>query len=286
MKNNHLDRVKKILKAIKIPMQPKVVQELNTAVMREDVSIQEIANIVAKDPALSMKVLKIANSSMFGLRSKVDSISQSLSFMGLKMFKRAVLASAVRDIYDQKIPSYSKIFWKHSELAATSCSLVAKLIHSQYAEEAYLIGLFHDCGVPVMADNFSNYSEDFAAIAMSGEQMAMAREEESFAVNHAMVGYVLAQQWGFPKPICSVILRHHNYRNMSSLDHETQDLLAILVLSEYLVSTYDSNNASEQFDDIAWIKNNPLIAEVLGVTEQDIDDLRYELITTFASQNE
>lgn len=269
--------------SIEIPAQPHVVSSLVEVINSDDVSIADVADIVKKDPSLSAQVLKVANSPFFGLRNRVDSIPYALSLMGLKVFKRAILASALREVYGKDATApWFEAFWTHSEFVAGACGIGARKFCRELFEEAYLAGLFHDCGIPLMVKRFPGY-EECALKAMSSVASLISDEENQFGTNHAVVGYLLSRSWHLPESVCLAILKHHDVGDCRSVDGATQSLLSVLMISEYVVINYDGTGNVNTLGADQWLEQHTDIIDILGVDVDDINDISYEFTDTLLS---
>lgn len=268
--------------SIEIPAQPHVISNLIQLINSEEVCIADVADVVKKDPSLSAQVLKVANSPFFGLRNRVDSIPYALSLMGLTVFKRAILASALREAYGKNTAPWFEAFWTHSEFVAGVCGIVARKFCRELFEEAYLAGLFHDCGIPLMVKRFPEF-EDCALKAMSSIAPLISEEEEQFGTNHAVVGYLLSRSWHLPESVCLAILKHHDVGDCLSVDSATQSLLSALMISEYVVVNYDGTGNVNTLGADQWLEERTDIIDILGVNADDINDISYEFTDTLLS---
>lgn len=269
---------------IEIPAQPLVVSKLIELINSEDVSISDVADMVKKDPSLSAQVLKVANSPFFGLRNRVDSIPYALSLMGLKVFSRAILTSALREIYGREASApWFQAFWTHSEFVSGCCGIVAKKFCREMFEDAYIVGLFHDCGIPLMVKRFSEY-ESCAYEAMGSEESIVLEEDDCFGTNHAVVGYLLARSWRLPEFVSLAILKHHDAGDCLSVEnHQAQNLLSILMISEYVVANYDGTGNVKTIDVDQWLEQHSDVVDILGVNADDINDISYEFTDVLLS---
>lgn len=269
---------KKMDYSVEIPAQPHVVAELSKLINDEDFNFSNAAKIVAKDPALVARVLKVVNSPVFGMRRKIDSIDTALNMMGLKIFQRAVLASALREAYEREAPVNWNMFWTHSELVAGCCELIANKFCRELSGEAFLLGLFHDCGIPLMLKRFQDYGKHSES-AMSMHTSATISESKEYGTNHAIAGYYLTKSWGLSESIRNVILNHHYCGNkVINSDMRTRQLFAVLRLSEYVVKGYDSTGNMKSLSIAEWLENNSSCADVFGFTEEDIDEVIHSFL--------
>ena len=266
-----------ILKSITIPAQPQTVLELTKLINTEDVDLKKIISKVEKDPSLTAKVLKIANSPMFGLRKKVDSISQAINLIGFSIFQKAVLSAAIRDIYIYKPSPICDSFWNHSEIAACCCEIIAKKIQPKLTQKAYLIGLFHDCMIPVMHNKYSDY-DDLIRRSLHYKNSILAEEEKRYSTNHSVMGYLMAKSWQLPDSVCISILRHHDEEPLYSDNAESRILNAILLVSEFIIQDYDSSGNMKTISITKWSEIYEKTLDVLNIEPNDIIEFENKLL--------
>ncbi len=201
--NTAVLEAEKLIATISIPAQPQVVIDLQLAMASGEPDFSQISAIVAKDVALSAKVIKLINSPFYGLSCPVASISQALSLLGLNNFNNIVLSSAMREVI--KVDGeLNERFWEHTLLMAQLCEMIALRSRMISVDLAYMVGLFHDCAVPLMLNRFPDY-EDIAFPCLGGGKDMIAMEEARYSTNHAVVGYMVAKNWQLPGVVALAI---------------------------------------------------------------------------------
>jgi len=174
-------------------------------------SHRKYVNIIEQDQALTLKVLKVANSAFYGSLSRVGSVDHALVRLGTNEVKSIVLAFSVQTFFSEtKNNAYDrKRFWKH----AIVCSQVAKLlgIHNRIHRDdsLFLAGLIHDMGKVVLDEYFH---EDFLRILdlLKEEHTTFSQAEKSvLGTTHYQVGAKLLKQWRFPRRVITQVLFHH-----------------------------------------------------------------------------
>lgn len=273
-----IQATKEILRTVSLPAQPAVVTELVKLTNNPNVGTDRVGKELKKDPLLVAKVLKIVNSPAFGLRRRVTSVEQAIGFMGISMFQKAVLASAMRDVFslghDQRD---ALIFWNHSEIVAAGCELIAKKRAPELVMQAYLSGLFHDCAVPLLCSKFENY-QPLVELAMDYESDVLEAEEMECSTNHCLVGYFFAKSWNLPDSVCLTILHHHDEQYEDLEDETTQTLASILRVSEYLIQNYDVSTNIKTVDTAVWAQQNRSTLDTLLIDASDLTDFEEELL--------
>jgi putative nucleotidyltransferase with HDIG domain len=172
-----------------------------------------VGELVARDPALSAKLIHLANSAVFGLQLEVASPKDAVTYLGLETTRALVLMAHSFAFFDQVIPSRFSI--EHLQAHSLNTAHIARRIaeaegqESQQADQAFTAGLLHDIGKLVLA---ANLPEAFSqALAMAAEQRRSLWETESqiFGASHAEIGAVLLGHWGLPLPVLQAVAGHH-----------------------------------------------------------------------------
>lgn len=279
------EKSESIIKTIGIPSQPKVIMKINEEASKDDVNFQTVADIIATDGAMTAKLLKMVNSAYFGLGQKVDSVQRALSLMGLENFNNIILASSLRETLGIT-DSLDEMYWDHSMATATISSHIAKKIKSDNVDQAYLVGLFHDCGIPLMRKRFPEYTElaEFALGVVNKESLTgltksiIGIEDENYATHHCAIGYLTAKSWKISPIVCNTIWHHHYIDINIHEDPQVRKLSSILLLADYMGSHImylrGSKCAVDSEQDWAEIHHKAL--DELDLSVEDITDLKEE----------
>jgi putative nucleotidyltransferase with HDIG domain len=280
-----------IVNSIGIPSQPEIMMEINDEINNPNSDLQSVSEIISRDVATAAKLLKVINSAFFGLQEKVDSIQRALSLMGLQNFKRIILSSALREAFGSK-SSGSEKFWKHSMQTATIAARIAEKIGYNPPDQAYLAGLFHDCGVPLLVKKFPDYHEltDYAlsvvgAASLTGKtKSVLAVEDERFSIHHCAIGRLVAKSWHLSDPVIEAIWYHHHIDIDYHKDPSVRKLSAILLLSDYLAAhlLYLSGGCPVDPEEV-WAAMHKKVVVELEIELDDIKDLKNEAEETLYS---
>lgn len=202
-------------KSLRIPSLPGVVVELNELVRDPDVGVPEVGELLAKDPDLSTRVLRIANSSLFGLPSPVLDPRHAASILGLERLRAIVLQAGTTGMYGRaslRQDEHLAAHWRHSILCAHLARDLAERATNRDLmppEELYLAGLLHDMGRAIFLDNLREpYLELVEAARTEGTPLLEA-ERLTFGVTHAQVGAKVVLAWQLPRALAQVIAFHH-----------------------------------------------------------------------------
>ena len=151
-----------ILKSIRIPPCPEVVVALMEEARQPEVDFAKLVKLISGDVGLAASMLKTANSPFFALRRKADSVQQAVSVLGLKNLMQIVRGSTLQNTLGGDKITMER-FWDRSNFTAVVNSHIAAQLHGISREDAYTLCLFHDCGIPIMMQKFSDYKEKLAA---------------------------------------------------------------------------------------------------------------------------
>lgn len=188
-----------------LPTIPKVVQELIDSFGRENIDIGEIARKVSLDQVLSAKVLRLANSSYYGLPRQVGSVDEAIKVMGFNSLRTLVIASGVSGVFVAMPGLNRKVFWKKTLLVGNYAKWLARQVNAN-PEMSFTAGLMHAIGQLLMHITLPKESARIVkAVAAGGRRVVV--EEAEIGVNHCEIGAELARRWNFPEAIQFAI--HH-----------------------------------------------------------------------------
>ena len=190
---------------VELPTIPRVVQQLIAALRNPDVDARTIGEALSKDPVLSAKVLRLANSSFFGGQRSMASIDAAVALIGIQALNRLIVACGVSGSF-KNIPGIDlPTFWRDAIVCATAANKLASRLGAD-PEEAYLCGLLHATGHLILCQTYPEIAGAmFGGFAtVRGAELA-AIENDSFGIDHATAGALWVETIGFPQPIAEAI---------------------------------------------------------------------------------
>ena len=198
------------LEDMEFPSIPAVVLRVIQLVSDPDVDLRTLREAVEQDPALTSRVLKLANSAFFHQNAQVSTLDRALVLVGLSTMRSLVLGVTVIDTVDRHAAGGLDLreFWRDSLLRACIARATADRRHRNLSEEAYLIGLMQDLGIPLLLASDPGYAELLAEAG--GCRLRLHRlEQEAGRLTHSQVIAHLARAWSFPELLCASLSRHH-----------------------------------------------------------------------------
>jgi len=275
------EQIKQALQAISVPPQPQIMLDLQMEQYIPDPDQEVIARLISQDPGLSGALLKIVNSSYYGLSNKIASIQREVHLLGSRSIINLINALSIRgEMSDDTIVTLNR-FWDTAQDVAMTCLTLAKRTGAQAVDEAYALGLFHDCGVPLMLKRFPNYMTVLEeAYANAGPDCRVVdTENNAFNTNHAVVGYYTAKSWRLPEHVTDAIANHHNalaiFSDETSRNPQLKNLLAILKMAEHIGSSY--RVLGNQSVDHEWNAIGHLVLDYVGLSDYDFESLKLSI---------
>ncbi len=229
---------------IKLPSLPAIFNRISEAINDPRSSATHVANIIAKDPGLSARLLKIVNSAFYGFPSTIDTISRAVAIIGTKELSTLALGMSVLKVF-RDIPSDlidMKAFWKHS----IACGMIARIISSYHkntiSERFFLAGLLHDIGRLIMFKSCPVESKETLVRARRTQSLLCKTEEEVMGFNHAGIGGMLLKEWKLPLVLETSVARHHTpTAPQSRLEH------AVIHVSDIAANALGIGSSGERF---------------------------------------
>ncbi|MBL8856908.1 MAG: HDOD domain-containing protein [Planctomycetes bacterium] len=231
--------------AFSIPTMPAVANRISTMLQDPNVGLREVAAVVAQDAPLAAKVLKIANSSFYGLRERCMSTQQAASILGIKVLKNVVLQAAVIRQFDHLKGSGIDLndLWRHAIVTAQTCAFLTQRAQRKIlisAEEAYVCGLLHDLGQVVMIDNLKDFYVKVMKRAKSEHIPLFLAEQQALGFTHADVGGRVATMWGLPQTVVHAITLHHG----PDAEAAREPVVSLILCTNLLVERVSAGNAA------------------------------------------
>ncbi len=238
---------------------------------------QDLHNLISIDPALCSRVLKVVNSSFYGLPGQIASINRAIVMLGLNAVKNIAIAASLAKLFrgGQLTPYFAaRDLWDHSIASAAATKMLADKLGYGLTDEAFLAGLIHDIGFMVEMQYDRNKMIDVLdRVRPDGDGNPtgdmLAAEEEIFGVTHQDFGFGLCERWKFPKTLASVTRFHHN-PNEAPSEHRT--LCQLVYVADRIAA---EQNKGFRLD-LANLEYDKGILEALGLSSEKLDQIRAE----------
>jgi len=217
------DRYRRFIEQIdNLPSLPSIVTKLIQVVNSPDTSAEDAAKLIQKDPALTTKMLRLANSAFYGIPRSISSVSSAVVILGFNTIRSLVLSASVMKLFASTgRPAVNKdAFWKHSIV----CAMAAKTIVRKYInirmmdpESAFCAGILHDIGKLIFSEFAQKDYTEVCAFAQKNGVPLLIAERQLLGISHADIGRILADKWALPLDLEYALVYHHNPAEADSL---------------------------------------------------------------------
>ncbi len=215
-----LDDLKK--QKLVLPTMPEVALKVRDAVSDEDASSKQIADVISLDPAISARMIQVANSPLLRGSQKTDTVEQAINRMGHSLVKSMVITMAMEQVFKASNPltkKYMQDIWTQSTQVASIASAMASHFTKLKPDQAMLAGLLHNIGaLPIITR-----AEEIPALMKNEEIFASLLERLS-----GPVGTSIMKSWNFPDELSRIANDHNNY----NYDSETIDYVDVVIVAK------------------------------------------------------
>ncbi|MBN1757962.1 MAG: HDOD domain-containing protein [Chitinispirillaceae bacterium] len=205
-----------------LPALPAIVTRLIQVVNSPDTSADDAAKLIQKDPALTTKMLRLANSAFYGIPRSISSVSSAVVILGFNTIRSLVLSASVMKMFStSREPAIDKdCFWKHS----ITCAIAAKSIVRQFIsvrmmdpESAFCAGMLHDIGKLIFSEFAQEDYSEVCSFARKNGKSLLEAEKEILGISHTDIGRILADKWALPLDLEYALVFHHEPMKADSL---------------------------------------------------------------------
>lgn len=233
---------------------PQVVHQILHLTNNPNASVKELERLISIDQGMSMRVLNTVNSAYYGFSRKIASIKDAVVLLGFKAVRNLAMTVSVFDLFvgktDQQNLRRGK-WWRHSIDTALCARLIASQVAGVSPDEAYTAGLLHDIGKPLL-DRYGGAPYEQVEMLMEQGVPELVAERQVYGCDHAEVGRIVSQHWGFPDKLVEAI-GEHNAESAEGL-HDAP-LTAVIVLANHVAHLLRQPDTPDDwwFEVPAWI---------------------------------
>lgn len=262
---------------IAIPPQPTILLEIDKLINNPSSQLSDIGDLITKDVGLTAAIFKLVNSSFYKPASQITSIQKAITILGISQVSNLIKGLSLRKSIGGNEVAYEK-FWERSDDIATLCAIIAKKQISACniaVDQAYMAGLFHECGVPILMQRFPEYCQTFRL--NDGSHWPDFREEDRrFHTDHTVVGFMVTKHWNLPEFICQAVRYHHDRLNV---DYAALTMVSILQMARHL------HQEMNHISDPEWPKLKKQVFEEIGVTPDEAIEFIEDVVEIFTLQS-
>jgi putative nucleotidyltransferase with HDIG domain len=229
--------------------------DLMTLLADPEADMVAIAGLIEKDPGMSARVLKVANSPLYAPRGHVTRMTDALVRVGLMTARGIILTASFFDSVREHPAIVS--LWKHSMTVSFGARKIGEAKCSDRLDEFGLAGLLHDIGkvvYPMFAgETFEEHLGD------ASPDPGLLKEMKTFGMDHSDIGNRLAESWNFP-PVIYHAIRHHHAPDMAPA--VSRDVVCAVGLADRIACAYNLGHSEDPYVEAGI----PQMVEDLGVS--------------------
>jgi putative nucleotidyltransferase with HDIG domain len=268
MSNRNLQKV--IEKIDDLPTLPRTVLQITGLVNDPKSSAKDLARVITDDQVLTVRLLKLVNSSFYGFPQRISTVTGAIVLLGFDAIRNLLLTTSVFDLFanrNRQIRRDQERFWDHSLGCAVGAKVIGNYLRHDKIEELFVSGLLHDIGKIVemmfLPDEFSKI-----VAAVKRENILMTTAENNvLGYNHAEVGKLLAEKWNLPVKLVQVIAHHHHPDNAGSFAVEAAIVHLADIFCRALNMGYGGDNKIPPLDTLAWERLKIQTSAIEGIME-------------------
>lgn len=225
----------------KLPLPALSMGELLHAIDEDEISSAALAKGISKHQSLVARMLRMANSSFYGMPGQIETIADAIAVLGLRTVRTLAITTGLLDEFSAKsLPGFDlDSFWRHSIATALAASSLARRMKRRDGT-AFVAGLLHDVGRLVLASNFQAHFAAALQYQAAGNVSLGEAEQAVLGMDHADIGHLLGERWRFPSVICEAIGGHHHPDDPGS-----DPLVDIIHIADALAHTLDQAGESK-----------------------------------------
>jgi HD-like signal output (HDOD) protein/GGDEF domain-containing protein len=223
-------------RAITLYSRPTVAMEVVQLTEQPHVDARAIKECVEKDPALTSKILRVVNSSLYGLKSPVADLNQALGLLGIKPLKLLVLGFSLPDaLFAEVAAKQLQWYWTNTLTRAVAARLISEQMWKQPGDEAFIAGLLQDLGILVLIRELGEPYTRFLAGVIEERCSLDAMERDTVRFDHVQLSAALLTRWRLPQRLVDAIAAPRQIDRLAQLKPPQADLPQIMHLADMLV---------------------------------------------------
>jgi HD-like signal output (HDOD) protein len=254
--------------AMELPTLPEIVLHLGEAIDSPEAGAADVGDLIAKDPTLTAKILRAANSVLYGRSERCWSPREACAVLGLRSVRNIVVGAVLLERYEHlKASGYDvSVLWRDAPLVGLCASMLARCIRPPLGprpDEAYLAGLLHDIGQLVLLDHVGDLYLTIQSAASCGLEPLEEYETRELGYTHAEIGALVVEAWGCGEQVHDAVLQHH-----SPISAAMPPLTAVVAVADKIVERLNENKFTAAVDAVG-----SEILKALGLSRGQVSDI-------------
>ena len=249
-----------------------VLAEIEAALQSPQCNLNSIGDAIQKDPDLTARLLRLANSPFFGFANRLSTVAEAVSLLGIQQIQDMIVASSVLEQFKGVSDKFVNMdsFWRHSLAVGICARLLAMERRLPKPDKFFVAGLLHDVGRLVLFSQAADQAEKVFECSQAEKILLRDAEKKVLGYDHQQIAAELLQSWSYPNVLVQAVAFHHAPNNsVARLD------AAVVHIADHLVNAMGIGSSGERFipslDEKAWAVLG-LEPEILGRLVEDVDE--------------
>ena len=229
---------------VTIPPMPAVLLNVLALQADDNAGPREYAALISRDPDLAGAIFRVVGSPLLGLRVRVTSLDQAITILGTRATVAVVRSEGLRGaLNDPNLAPVMARFWQRMNTVADVVLALVRTLRLKGVREdqAFLAGIFHDCGVALLAGQSRDYAKAFHG---PEEWPNLPALDEAHETNHALAGFLLARNWQLPEDV-ALAVRHHHDADLLGLPDAARKMIVLIQFACHLLASRGGGDDSE-----------------------------------------
>jgi HD-like signal output (HDOD) protein len=266
---------KKILRTVgQLPPMPQTVLKAREVMANPSSDFKELGELLETDQAIAAKVLKLANSSYYGLSGKVGSIQRASVVLGHKALGELITMGGTASILGNMLEGYgleAGQLWKHSIGVAFGSRIISNKKNPSLSNDAFTAGLLHDAGKLILDPYVLERQDAFQEFIANNDESFLTAEKQILEFDHSEIAFEVCKSWNIPQALTTAI-RYHHYPSRSQGNELTYVVHMADGISMMAGLGLGIDGMMYQFEDNAM--------EFLGLQEEDLNHIMADVLTS------
>jgi len=257
-----------------LPTSPAVVSTVMGLTADLNTEIDKLSRVLAADPALTAKVLRLSNSPFYGRSRSVGSLNEAILILGFFTIRSLVVASSTYSLFGRKTENETaRMLWDHSLATAIAARILTARVRSRFVEEAFIVGLLHDIGKLILHQKMPEpYREIVKRVRLERKDFCPA-EQDALGFTHCELGSVILSRWNFPPYLVDAVGHHHTPEAASPPREGGVPLAHVVCFADEMAKTLGYGFIEGYRADLASLPQ----AAMLGLSPEAIETTQAEL---------
>jgi HD-like signal output (HDOD) protein len=262
-----------------------ILEEIERLLANPQSTLEELGEVIEKDPAITVRLLKLANSSFYGFANRLETVPDALNLIGIQQVQDLISAATVIEIFDGVSPKLVSMesFWMHSLACGVAARLLAMEQRLPKAEKYFVASLLHDVGRLVLFTRAPERAQQVFDHYASHPMPLFQAETEILGFDHTHIAEALLVNWSFPTNLINAVRFHHSPMVAGSFQREA----SLVHIADFVVNAMELGSSGERFipklHPAAWARLN-LTPDRLESLMDSVDDQIKSVVQVFLKQ--